>query len=70
MSEIWSAAGWTRRLKLAQHKAMTLATIRPDGFLQATMVYYANDGLVLYFATDLTSQKASNIQLNRIELVP
>ena len=34
------------------------------------MVYYANDGLVLYFATDLTSQKASNIQLNRIELVP
>jgi pyridoxine/pyridoxamine 5'-phosphate oxidase len=49
---------------------MTLATIRPDGFLQATMVYYANDGLVLYFATDLTSQKASNIQLNRIELVP
>ena len=50
---------------LAHHNVMTLATVRPDGFPQATIVYYVNDGLVLYFATDPTSQKASNIQLNK-----
>ena len=50
---------------LAHHNVMTLATVHPDGFPQATIVYYVNDGLVLYFATDPTSQKASNIQLNK-----
>ncbi len=50
---------------LAHHNFMTLATIRPDGFPQATFVYYINDGLVLYFAADPASQKASNIQLNK-----
>ena len=49
---------------LAHHTIMTLATIRPDGFPQATTVYYINRGLTLYFATDPTSQKASNIKLN------
>jgi general stress protein 26 len=50
---------------LAHHNVMMLATVRPDGFPQATIVYYVNDGLVLYFATDPTSQKVSNIQLNK-----
>jgi nitroimidazol reductase NimA-like FMN-containing flavoprotein (pyridoxamine 5'-phosphate oxidase superfamily) len=43
---------------------MTLATIRPDGFPQATIVYYVNSGLNLHFATDPSSQKAGNIHLN------
>ena len=44
--------------------SLSSATIRPDGFPQATTVYYVNDGLSLYFATDPTSQKAGNIKLN------
>ena len=49
---------------LARRNIMTLATIRPDGFPQATTVYYVNEGLTLYFATDPASQKAGNINLN------
>lgn len=49
---------------LSRHNIMTLATVRPDGFPQATTVYYVNDGLTLYFATDPASQKAGNIKLN------
>lgn len=47
----------------SQH-VMTLATIRPDGFPQATIVNYVHDDLTLYFATDPASQKAGNISLN------
>jgi nitroimidazol reductase NimA-like FMN-containing flavoprotein (pyridoxamine 5'-phosphate oxidase superfamily) len=46
---------------LAQHRIMTLATLRPDGWPQATTVGYVNDGLTLYFLCGLDSQKASNI---------
>jgi uncharacterized protein YhbP (UPF0306 family) len=49
---------------LARHNIMTLATIRPDGFPQATTVYYVNDDFILYFATDRASQKAGNLALN------
>lgn len=49
---------------LARHNIMTLATIRPDGFPQATIVHYVNEGFILYFATDRTSQKAGNLALN------
>lgn len=49
---------------LAHHHVMTLATVRPDGFPQATMVYYVNSDLLLHFATDPGSQKAGNIRLN------
>ena len=49
---------------LTHHNIMTLATVRPDGFPQATTVFYVNEGLTLYFATDPTSQKAGNIKLN------
>ena len=47
----------------SQH-LMTLATIRPDGFPQATIVNYVNDEFKLYFATDAASQKVGNIKLN------
>ena len=49
---------------LTRHHFMTLATIRPDGYPQATIVNYVHDDLTIYFATDTTSQKAGNIQLN------
>jgi nitroimidazol reductase NimA-like FMN-containing flavoprotein (pyridoxamine 5'-phosphate oxidase superfamily) len=49
---------------LASHNVMTLATVRPDGFPQATMVYYVHSDLTIYFATDPGSQKAGNIGLN------
>ena len=40
---------------------MTIATIRDDGYPQATTVSYVNDGLVIYFGTSVTSQKAGNL---------
>lgn len=49
---------------LQRHHAMTLATIRPDGYPQATTVNYIHDALTLYFATAASSQKAGNIKLN------
>mgnify|MGYP006387340623 CR=1 FL=1 len=32
---------------LAEHRYLTLATVRPDGWPQATTVAYAHDGLTL-----------------------
>lgn len=46
---------------LDQHRIMTIATLRPDGWPQATTVGYANDGLTLYFLCDPDSQKAANL---------
>ncbi|MHA6262337.1 pyridoxamine 5'-phosphate oxidase family protein [Arenibacterium sp. CAU 1754] len=43
---------------------MTIATVREDGFPQATTVSYMNDGLTIYFGTSTDSQKARNIALN------
>jgi general stress protein 26 len=40
---------------------MTIATIRPDGYPQATTVSYVNDGMNIYFGTAVDSQKARNI---------
>jgi nitroimidazol reductase NimA-like FMN-containing flavoprotein (pyridoxamine 5'-phosphate oxidase superfamily) len=34
---------------LDQHRIMTIATLRPDGWPQATTVGYANEGLTIYF---------------------
>jgi nitroimidazol reductase NimA-like FMN-containing flavoprotein (pyridoxamine 5'-phosphate oxidase superfamily) len=54
---------------LDQHRNMTLATLRPDGWPQATTVGYANDGLTLYFLCGLDSQKATNLSRdNRVSL--
>ncbi len=47
---------------MKQHNIMTVATIRNDGYPQATTVVYVNDGLTLYFAADNDSQKAKNIK--------
>lgn len=33
---------------LEQHRIMTIATLRPDGWPQATTVGYAHDGVTLY----------------------
>src|SRR4249919_4288945 len=46
---------------LDQHRIMTIATLRPDGWPQATTVGYVNEGLVIYFLCGLESQKAANI---------
>jgi nitroimidazol reductase NimA-like FMN-containing flavoprotein (pyridoxamine 5'-phosphate oxidase superfamily) len=46
---------------LDQHRIMTLATLRPDGWPQATTVGYVNEGLSLYFLCALDSQKAANL---------
>lgn len=40
---------------------MTIATVREDGFPQATTVSYANDGLIIYFGASADSQKVRNI---------
>jgi hypothetical protein len=40
---------------------MTIATLRPDGWPQATTVGYVNEGLTLYFLCGLDSQKAANL---------
>ena len=34
---------------LDQHRIMTIATLRPDGWPQATTVGYTSQGLILYF---------------------
>jgi PPOX class probable F420-dependent enzyme len=46
---------------LDTHRLMTVATLRPDGWPQATTVGYANDGLILYFLCGKDSQKAANV---------
>jgi nitroimidazol reductase NimA-like FMN-containing flavoprotein (pyridoxamine 5'-phosphate oxidase superfamily) len=46
---------------LDQNRLMTVATLRPDGWLQATTVGYGNDGLTLYFLCSPQSRKAQNL---------
>ena len=40
---------------------LTIATIREDGYPQATTVSYVNDDLTIYFGCAAKSQKAQNI---------
>jgi general stress protein 26 len=47
---------------MKRHNVMTIATVRPDGFPQATTVGYANEGFDLYFSCDKSSQKAKNLR--------
>jgi len=49
---------------LQQHRVMTIATLRPDGWPQATTVGYVNDGLTLWFLCGPDSQKAANLALD------
>ncbi len=54
---------------LDQHRVMTIATLRQDGWPQATTVGYANEGLTLYFLCGPDSQKAANLaQDDRVSL--
>src|SRR6478736_5482342 len=46
---------------LDQHRIMTVATLRSDGWPQATTVGYVSEGLTLYFLCGLDSQKAKNL---------
>jgi general stress protein 26 len=50
--------------ELKRNRVLTLATVRADGFPQATVVTFAHDGLTLYVSADATSQKARNIRRN------
>lgn len=54
---------------LKDHETMAVATLRKDGWPQATTVVYANDGLALYFVCDRDSQKVRNIErCNKVSL--
>lgn len=46
---------------LDQSRVLALATLRPDGWPQATLVGYVRDGLTLYFAVARNSQKLANV---------
>jgi general stress protein 26 len=47
---------------MKRHNVMTIATVRKDGYPQATTVTYVNDGLNIYFGCDKTAQKVKNIK--------
>ena len=46
---------------LNDNRIMSIATVRPDGWPQSTIVGYANEGWRLYFLIYRTSQKFANI---------
>jgi general stress protein 26 len=46
---------------LNEHRVMTIATNRPDGWPQATIVGYVNDGFLLYSFVANNAQKYANI---------
>ncbi len=47
---------------LDENRLMAIATIRPDGWPQTTMVGYANDDILLYFMISRSGQKFANIE--------
>lgn len=47
---------------IGRAKDLTLATVREDGYPQATTVSYASDGLTIYVGTGQDSQKVRNIR--------
>lgn len=54
---------------IASHRVMTLATVRPDGWPQATTVGYASEGMFIYFLCGSGSQKAANLAAcNKVSL--
>lgn len=46
---------------LNSHRVMAIATNRPDGWPQVTLVGYVNDGFLLYCFVARNSQKCANI---------
>jgi len=54
---------------IQEHRIMSIATLRADGWPQVTTVGYANDDLALYFLCGPDSQKALNLARdNRVSL--
>ncbi|MFZ5746239.1 MAG: pyridoxamine 5'-phosphate oxidase family protein [Pseudomonadota bacterium] len=49
---------------LDKNRTMTIATLRPDGWPQATKVGYGSKELTLYFLCAPESQKAANLALD------
>ena len=47
---------------LDANRLMAIATVRPDGWPQSTMVSYANEDILLYFVISRESQKFKNIE--------
>jgi nitroimidazol reductase NimA-like FMN-containing flavoprotein (pyridoxamine 5'-phosphate oxidase superfamily) len=55
---------------LTENRVMAIATLRPDGWPQATMVSYANEDILIYFIVSRQSQKFANIERDdRVSLV-
>src|SRR3569833_2970859 len=55
---------------LDENRLMGIATVRPDGWPQTTMVGYANEDILIYFIISRQSQKFANIQRDdRVSLV-
>jgi nitroimidazol reductase NimA-like FMN-containing flavoprotein (pyridoxamine 5'-phosphate oxidase superfamily) len=55
---------------LDQNRLMAVATVRPDGWPQCTMVGYANEDILIYFIISRRSQKFANIAKDdRVSLV-
>jgi nitroimidazol reductase NimA-like FMN-containing flavoprotein (pyridoxamine 5'-phosphate oxidase superfamily) len=47
---------------LEANRLMAISTVMPNGWPQATLVGYANDGLLIYFVVSRAGQKFANIQ--------
>lgn len=55
---------------LDENRLMAIATVRPDGWPQTTMVGYANDDILIYFIISRQSQKFANIERDdRVSIV-
>ncbi len=72
---MWPAARMDPQLKklivqiIANHRTLTLATVRSDGWPQATTVGYASEGMAIYFLCGAESQKAANlVYCNKVSL--
>jgi len=54
---------------LNANRIMAIATVRPDGWPQTTLVGYASEGILIYFAISRTGQKFANIERdNRVSI--
>lgn len=47
--------------ELDKRRVLSIATLRPDGWPQATIVGYVNDGPAIYFMVSRQSQKFANL---------
>ncbi|HEX5776637.1 MAG TPA: pyridoxamine 5'-phosphate oxidase family protein [Caulobacteraceae bacterium] len=55
--------------ELDKRRILSIATLRPDGWPQATIVGYVNDGTAIYFMISRESQKFANVKAdNRVSI--